>query len=64
MAFDGVAFAINSLGSPKPGTYTFRPEDVRLLNTFRKSTALTVTTNRSRALYQNEIIEIARTVGF
>lgn len=55
---DCLAFSL-SLDVPKPGRHALRPQDVRLLSAFRSDTALTVTTNRNRSLYQDQIVEMA-----
>jgi hypothetical protein len=62
-AVDVLAFSVNPVQAAKLGKYSFLPEDVKLLAVFRSSTTMTVTTDRNRALYQNEIVEVAYQVG-
>ena len=39
--------------------YVFEQNDVDLLSRFRNRTILTITTDRNRGVYQNQIIDIA-----
>jgi hypothetical protein len=59
VAFDVVSFSLN----PKSSRYVFNENDVDLLSRFRSRTTLTITTDRNRGVYQNQIVEIAPSVS-
>jgi len=55
-AVDNVTFVLGSINAPGLGTHIFQAQDLELLNKFRSETTMTITTNRNRSLYQNQII--------
>lgn len=63
-AFDVVSFSLNPAKPLGPGLdrYVFEGRDVDLLSMFRSETVLTITTDRSRSIYQDQIIELAPSV--
>ena len=62
-AIDVVAFTLKPSKSLGVSQYVFEENDVRLLSRFRSRTSLTITMDRNRSVYQNDIIEIARVVS-
>lgn len=55
-AFDVVSFSLKSEGVDR---YMFQENDLELLSKFRNRTTLTISTERVRDVYQNQIVEIA-----
>lgn len=58
-AFDVVSFSLNL----KTTRYVLKEHDVELLSRFRSRTTLTITTNRNRSIYQNQMVEMAPQVS-
>lgn len=56
---DNISFCLRLPQARGHGVHTFSIQDVRLLDRFRSHTALTITTDRNRGIYQNQIVEIA-----
>ncbi len=62
-AFDVVSFSLNPAKPLGLSQYVFKAHDVELLSRFRSETTLTITTDRNRSVYQNQVVEIAPQVG-
>ena len=60
-AFDVISFSLSPSKPLGPGLdrYVFEEHDADLLSRFRSETVLTITTDRSRRVYQDQIIEVA-----